>query len=157
MATPLNKSKSGIGARPQVFTYSFVRPLTSYVLLLVILVPIEIIGFASFYWSVGSFVYLLLLLLVLGSAVRLYSSPVHRAWFYDDGFRVNGRNLERAVAYSQASKVTKLVGFPLLNPRTQVGIWLKGEAKPVVIRANPRNKKLGTDLYSWLAARVRDA
>ncbi len=138
-----------------MFVFSFIRPLAGYVLMLFIFLPVGIYGYTSTGDEIGGLFFLLLDVLLFGSALRLYYGPVRRAWFFEDYLKLKGRKIGREIRYPDIKQIAKLNRFPLLSPRTQIRISVSGEEGFLVIPANPPNRKLKTDLYSWLLQKMK--
>ncbi len=73
---------------------------------------------------------------------------IRTAYFYDDRANLIGFGFKRELNYSLIDKVLKVKVLDI--QRTQVHIYSSGKTKPYVIRGNPTNGKLKTDLYTWL-------
>ncbi len=103
---------------------------------------------------------------VVGGALSVYQSltlQVRSAEFYEDGFKVKGRNLKREhYTYSDVKDVV-LVKAPW--PNTTLTILLKGKQdgggddvleESITITKNPVSSYLDVDLYSWLKEKIAD-
>ncbi len=103
---------------------------------------------------VGMLTFSLASLGFLAGAFRYRRLEVTSAWFYEDRFRIKGRQQEKILNYTEIEKVLKVKVFPLLTPPTQVHILVKGSKRPLVIATVPKNRKLKLDLYSWLTQKT---
>ena len=142
--------------RKPLFTYSFGQQVSIAVmgLLLVVLVGLEGYLLSA---GLGFEIFLIVLFLPgLYSTVRLYYYQVHRAWFFDDYFRISGRTPSRDVRYSEMERVSKLTGLALRDPYTRVSVTIRGEQKPILIPGNRHNRHLKIDLYGWLSKKTEN-
>ena len=96
----------------------------------------------------------LLAVLMLYGAIRLWTQQVRKARFYQDHLSFSGRMGSKNVNYSEIKEVSLVKVFPLIEPRNQVHVRIEGESEPLKILANPTNKSLRKDLYSWLKERT---
>ena len=142
-------------SRPRViFTYSFYLLLIIDLILLAVFVPI-LIGYVLTASLGASLVFSALDLILIGSVFRIYSSPVHHAWFFEDHFEVQGLKLNKSIGYDRVKEIQRTKAALLSPSRVQIRIIARGE-DPLVIPGNLRNPRLQTDLYSWLSKRIHE-
>jgi hypothetical protein len=98
---------------------------------------------------------ILLEVFLVGYPLYLWSRPVRTARFYDSSFVVSGKNPTREIAVSDIQSVSLVSGSILINIE-RVSISLTGEEKPLEFFGNPRNRRLGLNLYSWLTQQVKN-
>jgi hypothetical protein len=79
-----------------------------------------------------------------------YFRSIRDAKFYEDHFTVRGWKVNRRIEYGVIEAVVKhpTTWVPMLR------IFVKGDAKPLVIPRIPKSGRLQTDLYSWLSTKV---
>jgi len=114
-----------------IFAYSFYLLLLINLVLLVVFVPV-LIGSVLSASLVGSLAYGMLDLLLIGSTLRVYSTPVHHARFFDNHFEVQGRRLNKSIGYDKVDGIEKVKAAPLHASRMHVLIIVQGES-PLVI------------------------
>ena len=136
-----------------LFAYSFLRPFTGYLVLILIFIPLTVLSFLATLNVIGGLFFVVLCSLLAGSALGLFRK-VHGARFFGGHFELDDGRQRRTLTYSEIEQSMKLVGIPIMKPRTQILIRIKGESKPFVIPINPYNRHLQTDLSSWLAQRI---
>jgi hypothetical protein len=98
-------------------------------------------------------------LVYLLAFIHSFFQPIRDASFYENHFILRGGKEQREFAYTEveSASLTKLPTirvFPLLDLRNQIILSIKGESSSVIIPANPENKQLKTDLYSWLISKT---
>lgn len=138
-----------------MFVYSFRGRLVGNLVLLFVLVPIGIVGYLVSYNLAGGLFFLIVNSLILGSVLRLFLTPIHRAGFYADHMEASGRKSFK-IRYSDIRQVEKVTVAPLIGPRTLIRISVAGERNQLLVLSNPRSKKLQVDLYSWLSIKTQE-
>jgi hypothetical protein len=77
-----------------------------------------------------------------------------RSWRFDeDHFTVSGRRGHQSLRYDEITRLEPTGS--VLDPSSQLRIYVRGQGEPVVLLGNPRSKKLKIDLYSWLREKTR--
>jgi len=106
-------------------------------------------------YPVGAFSIALSLFFMIIFAKLLTAQEIRSAMFYDDFFRVTGKGIDRTIEYPEIKGV-RLVSAPLsyvlLGPRLEISLH-SGES-PLELHANPKNRILNLDLYSWLVKKA---
>jgi hypothetical protein len=95
-------------------------------------------------------------LIPIYSLRKLVFRTVKRVEFYDHYFIVSGWNTNKRIKYTDIEKITPIKGKMIyLIPRTRLSISVRGEGWIRANLENPTNRKLKTDLYTWLLGKVR--
>ncbi len=136
-----------------LFSFSTNRSALTFLFLLILELWGDL-GYAIPTRDIGGAVFLSLL--AAGCAYGLITEAftgIRTAYFYDDRVRISIFRLRKEIDYSLIEKVTKAKVLPILSG-PDVNIYLKGVTRPLVIRGNPTNSKMKTDLYTWLNSRI---
>ena len=85
-----------------------------------------------------------------------------REWtvkFYDGSLTIKGWKTDVKVTYSEVAGISvgRAYGFLWRFMFPGVSFFIKGYPKPFIIPTNPKNKKLKTDLYSWIVAKTQQS
>ena len=113
-------------------------------------------------WIASGFSLLWLLFLgvplaVLADSIRLYrfysTQRVQEVSFYENSCRLRVKNLDREASYSEIREIT-LVKSVFRFYGHGVRVTFKAGDETLLIPRNPKIRALGTDLYSWLKAKV---
>jgi hypothetical protein len=152
-------SKSDATQQKAVFSYSITKLLISATLLS-IFYGVVMLGLASEYLSgvVGLKLFsssvVVEILLVSGSVI-MFRMRVRTVELYDESLRITGRKTNVRVPYSQVTNASSraIRWFGISLPFKEIYVSIEGQSKPFPIR-DARNRKLNTDLFSWLAAKL---
>jgi hypothetical protein len=93
---------------------------------------------------------LLAVAISIAAFIANLTQPVRSAQFYEGGFRVVGRGLDKELNYSDITHVTLVNESTPFLPSSHINIKTNQD-DDLIIWGNPKNRKLGLDLYSWLA------
>jgi hypothetical protein len=99
------------------------------------------------------------LITILGVAVSAagvvacWAQPVRSAQFYQDGFRIVGRGLDRDLSYSDITRVSLVNDVTPFLPHRHISISTN-QNDTLVVWGNPMSSKLGLDLYAWLSSKT---
>lgn len=109
--------------------------------------------FSSSSVFLGSVSLLLAATLSGAGIIRNWIQSVRIARFYENQFQLDGRGLSQDFSYSDIGDVSleKDLTFYLPTPRIRIRTKESGD---FVVFGNPKNRKLQTDLYSWLRTKV---
>ncbi len=102
---------------------------------------------------VGLLLTLLVFAISIASFMANWTQPVRSAQFYEDGFRIVGRGLDRELKYSDIAHATLVSELTPFLPSRHINIRTNRD-DDLIIWGNPKNRKLGLDLYSWLATKT---
>ncbi|MGD0318789.1 MAG: hypothetical protein ABSB56_03730 [Nitrososphaerales archaeon] len=146
-----------------LFTFSYLPTLLYPLAGAAIFIPVDVIYaldvlYSFSLWNLWGFLVGLIFDLLLIYTIRnLWLLPIHRASFFQDYFTVSRRRAAEKLQYADVSHVEKHKSRTLTNIGTLVRISVKGRDSALTIPLNPRNRKLKTDLYTWLTERTGQA
>jgi hypothetical protein len=98
--------------------------------------------------------FLLLFSIAYGFYLPNFFRSIREARFYESHFTVRGWRVNRRVDYNNVEAVVNHRSKSLWITYTTLRIFVKGDAKPLVIPRIPKSRRLQTDLYSWLSSKV---
>jgi|GEM_PF-2482403 hypothetical protein len=102
---------------------------------------------------IGLLVTILPVAVFAAGLVACWAQPIRSAQFYEDGFRIVGRGLDRDLSYSDITRAS-LVNEPTpFLPHRRISINTN-QNDTLVVWGNPTSSKLGLDLYSWLSSKT---
>jgi hypothetical protein len=104
-----------------------------------------------------NYVAILLAVGMMYGLIHYWNQRVRKAKFYEDHFSFSGRSGGQDVSYSKVRTVSLVKAFSLWEPRTKVNMQVDGFSEPLRILGNPTNKKINSDLYSWLKGKVNQS
>jgi hypothetical protein len=85
--------------------------------------------------------------------IRNWTRPVRRAKFYEDRFQIVGGGIHRELDYSDVISVSLENRFQHFLYPLHVRIRINS-GEDFLVPGNPKNRKLRTDLCSWLIGKV---
>jgi hypothetical protein len=100
-------------------------------------------------WECSSF-FVLVSIFTLQGFYKNWNQLARKAEFYDNYFLVHGKGMEKEVAYSEITKVSKVRTTEFFLSPIRIHVSIASQSSDLVIFGDPKNRDLNPDLFRWL-------